>query len=211
MTTHTNVPNTIFVDVDDTILDWTGEMLERLTGSRDISRVTVQYDPKFFGDTTELDKAMVMAELGFWRSLKLTRLGHALLAAIVAGEFEQDVTLVTATPPLMPGVPARVNDAVQRAASRAKRELGARLGLPVNVVTSHSAYGKWAKAKAMLASPLKVLIDDSGSMTKAFAEKGGQAVLVPKPWNDAPGDEIDALETLRFLCTPIEGLDYHAA
>lgn len=208
MTTHTNVPNTIFVDVDDTILDWTGEMMERLTGTRDISRVVKQYDSELLGAKTEIDKAMIMTELDFWHSLKLTRLGHALLAAIMAGEFEQDVILVTATPPLMPGVPERVNDAIQRAASQAKRELGAKFGLPVNVVTSHSTYGKWAETKAMLASPLKVLIDDSGSMVIAFTSAGGQAVLVPKPWNDAPGDEIDALETLRFLCTPIEGLDY---
>jgi hypothetical protein len=163
------------------------------------------------GAKTELAKAEVMTDLDFWRSLKLTRLGHALLAAILDDEFDQDVTLVTATPPLMPGVPEHVNDAVQRAASQAKRELGVKFGLPVNVVTSHNTYGKWAQAKAMLASPLKILIDDSESMVKAFAEKGGQAVLVPKPWNDAPGDEIDALDRLRFLCTPIEGLDYHAA
>lgn len=205
--TQTNVPDAIFVDVDDTILDWSGEMMQQLAGYRDISGVTIQYKTELFGGATEIDKALVMSDLGFWRSLKLTRLGHALLAAITDGEFQQNVILLTATPPLM-DVPPWINNQVQRAASQAKRELGAKFGLPVAVVTSHNTYEKWAKAKAAFAGPRKVLIDDSKSMIDAFTAAGGQGVLVPKPWNDAPGEDIDAFEILRFLCEPIEGLDF---
>lgn len=190
------IPDTILADATDTIFDWTGTIRYMLTGNRSIDDITVQYDASLLGPGITHDHvSRLMATEDFWYSMPITEQGYQLLGAL--RELPQMVMIVTSLPPRTSTREAR------RAAAIAKVMITERLSLPVCVVAD--AVGvPWHETKAMMAGPRKVLIDDSQRNVEAFTEAGGQAVLVPRPWNNATGDPVDLL---RFLCEPIEGVD----
>lgn len=190
------IPDAIFVDADDTLLAWTQEMQYRLAGHRNIAHITTHFDYSLFGqNVTADDVAMVMESEDFWYSLPVTELGERLMASLA--QLPQDVMIVTSIPPRIMGRASR------RAAAIAKVMLEDRFALPVAVLAD-GRLTRWHEMKAILAGPRKLLIDDSPSNAKAFAEAGGQAILVPQPWNTATGDPVSMLE---FMCEPIEGVD----
>lgn len=53
--------------------------------------------------------------------------------------------------------------------------------------------------KHFLAAPRRVLIDDSLDNCKAFKQHGGNAILVPRPWNPLGCLDIDMLEYLKKM------------
>jgi hypothetical protein len=68
--------------------------------------------------------------------------------------------------------------------------------------------GKWflGSPKHQCASPVSLLIDDSEKQVGEFKAKGGQAILVPRPWNSLHG--YNAYEYLeRALRRVRSGLD----
>jgi acid phosphatase class B len=198
------IPNSIFLDMDDTILAWSEQLMLYTAGHDDISGVTAQYDPSKFGGSSVMDVAMIMADPGFWGYLKFTSFGRKIIDLWREEKIGQDVILLTATPPIF-DVPQWLNDKIQEVSSTSKRNFAEEYGLPIAIVSSHGSQEHWAKAKAILAGPDKIMVDDSPAMVSAFTKAGGQAILIPKPWNDATGDPI---EILQFMCEPIEGVDF---
>ena len=199
----TNIPDTIYLDADDTLLDWSQTAMERLRGHRDISGVTEQYNPALFGaHTTGLYFARLMADPDFWDSLEVTPLGERLLEA--ARILPQQVIVVTNLPPMNHTSDPKLNERMISTAAMHKAQLAAKLGVPVMVVSSPPA-GVWANAKAAIAGPRKLLVDDSPRIVAAFTAAGGQAIMTPQPWNDATADPVDLL---MMLCEGIEGLDF---
>lgn len=195
-TTIPAIPDQILLDADDTIFDWSGEMMARLAGHRDISGLTIHFDYSMFGPhVTRDDVSIIMESEDFWYSLPITDHGVNLLR--VVAELPQDTMIVTSIPP------RNMTRASRRAAAIAKVMMTDRLGLPVAILADAPGV-EWHKMKAALAGPRKILVDDSPSNVDAFAEAGGQAILVPRPWNNGV---FDPAEMLRFLCSPIEGVD----
>lgn len=193
---NTFIPDTILADADDTIFDWTGTVRYMLAGTREIGDITAQYDPGLLGPgVTAAMVSEIMEREDFWYSLPITVEGQALLDAFA--ELPQRVMIVTSLPP------RSHTRAARRAAAHAKAMMTERLNLPVAIMADCSGV-PWHEMKAMFAGPRKVLIDDSRSNVEAFSLAGGQAVLVPRPWNGGIGDPV---ALLRFLCSPIDGVD----
>ena len=192
-------PNTVYLDVDDTLLEWTEEMLFRLCGSRDISGIHTHFDPSLFGGATVADVSRVMESVDFWYSLRMGETGAKILEALKG--LEQDVILVTAIPPATASLKAR------RAALEAKGALSARFKLPVCLISDSGNMESWKATKALLASSSKLLVDDSESACRAFSEAGGQSILVPRPWNSSTADPASLID---WLCNPIPGVDIPA-
>lgn len=191
-----SIPDTIFVDSDDTIFNWTEEVVFRLTGSRDVSTVTSHFEPDSLGpNVRQSDVARVMESKDFWYSLLVTEQGQRILDALA--DLPQHAVILTSIPPLTSTRAAR------QAAAIAKIMITERLGLPVMVLADAKGT-EWHEMKARAAGHRKVLVDDSWTNVEAFTKAGGQGVLVPQPWNNGLGDPADLL---RFLCEPIEGVD----
>jgi 5'(3')-deoxyribonucleotidase len=61
--------------------------------------------------------------------------------------------------------------------------------------------------KSLCASPDSLLIDDRDKNVGGFREAGGQAILVPRPWNEH-GTQFHAQQTVRFWLAKIFDVGY---
>ena len=144
---------------------------------------------------------MSMSE--FWDSLRVTALGYRLLHE--AARLPQRVIVVTSLPQLHYTGGRSMDREIVRAASEHKAQLADALGLPVVAAAAPPQVAGWTNVKSALAGPRKILVDDSPSTIEAFAAAGGQAIMVPQPWNNATPDPVGLL---TMLCEEIEGVDF---
>lgn len=127
----------------------------------------------------------------FWENLPVCRDAHMILETI--RKYTNDIHVLT-------GVPS-----IHESQSEAD---------------AHAAYGKFVwmnrnfpdlakrmsvtTSKAYAAGPNNLLIDDSDSLCYRFRNHGGQAILIPRPWNSMAGVDVKShLErSLRDVFVP---------
>lgn len=126
----------------------------------------------------------------FWRNLAPHADGMELFRRVTA-EYGDDAVSI-------------LSSAMVRCSADGKRDW-----LKRHMPTHHDC-AIFATKKYRLASPCKLLIDDNDGNVRAFREKGGRAVLVPRPWNERrseclPGGEFDVDAVWREVRHQVEG------
>lgn len=157
-----------YLDMDGVLVDFANAAIAAFDAK--IPRADVRWDfPKDLGFRHGGDPDF-WGKLGreFWATLPWTAEGRGLLAGLES-LFNESICLVSTPADGSPDCREGKADWVERNTPAYRRRLF--LGAE----------------KFRLASPWKVLIDDHEPNVEAFAAHGGQAVLVPRPWNSRRG------------------------
>jgi hypothetical protein len=188
------IPKTILLDLDDTLISFTERIVQHFTCDTFINGVT-DYDGSLFDvcGCTQEQFYLHMSDPGFWEFLPWREDGIKLYKA--AQKLPQDVMIMTALPFEQVGLAQQYVERARNAAAIGKTRWAQRYGIRDFAIVTD----KW-----QFAGPGMLLIDDNPHRTAAFTARGGQAITVPQPWNDASGDVV---ELMCFLCEPIAGVD----
>jgi len=172
---------TVYVDMDGVLVDFIGRAL-LINGVSNPSEFLAKRWPK--GEwavenvlkisTTEFWDSIDSVGIGFWNSLTATTLTAPLLELLNA--YDVDWCILT--------TPSRHYTSAAGKVQWIQRHLG----------EGFRNYIFCATSKAHLARPGALLIDDGGHNLKAFTERGGDVVPVPRRWNEYP--ESDDLSVL---------------
>lgn len=181
-------PETIYLDLDDTILDLLGPICD-LVGVPVPENGSLETRDKFY-EVNNLDYREVwleIAKLGskFWNRLNFKPGGYYLMQRC----FELAPTIIVTALP-------KFQNPAYKYAALGKLEWLYSMNIPNFALCNN---------KQMLASPKKLLIDDH--VARQFSAAGGQAVEVPAAWNDVAGDLYDVVKNVEFLCSDIPGVD----
>lgn len=157
-----------FLDLDGVLVDFVGGAFA-LHG-RSLPRRAVQWD---FDKQLGIPAADFWAPMGqaFWAGLDWTPEGRLLLGGI-EGLFGENVVLLTSPCQTVGAVEGKV-DWIRQYLPRYSRRFFV------------------GPAKHTIAGPGKVLVDDHEGNVTPFVAHGGNAVLVPRPWNRRASETND--------------------
>lgn len=160
----------IFIDMDGVLCDITTPVL-RLHGREELIErwpVGTYYLHEAMQLTAaETWKPVNEAGTSFWAELPRYEWAEQLVALCESLAGEQCVKIATAP-----------TDSHLSAAGKViwlQRHFGGRFADPRRYMMGGE--------KALLAAPFRILVDDNDENVSLFRAKGGQAVLVPQPWN----------------------------
>lgn len=150
-------------------LDMDGVLVDFVAGACQVHRSTLYLEPHLvtwdFWKTMGHTEAEFWAPMGFnfWADLNWTSEGSELLKRI-EDIFGENVVLMTSPCDTIGSVEGKVEWIRRNCPTYSRRFF---VGPP----------------KHLTAAPSKLLVDDSDDNISKFKAAGGQAVLVPRPWN----------------------------
>ena len=193
------LPDAVFLDLDDTIVDFTEEVVYRKTGSTDISGVT-DYSGTLFDvcGMTQVEFYELMSDPTFWSSLTMNDTGRALIEVVERSGVPW--TILTAVPSFQ-RLPNNLVYKARRAALVGKLDW-----FEANGITKYAI----ATEKRMFAGSRKILIDDSPERVDKFRKHCGIAITVPQPWNNEKRCPVNLLASMLGVTSPRKPGDNNA-
>ena len=160
---------TVFLDMDGVITDFVKGVCRAFNKSNPYPTLTRDYT--FWNAWPELSikKVNIKCTTGFWANLDWTPNGHDILR-LVTDTFKPEQIYLLTTP--MPNPESYTGKAlwVQKHLPEFSKQL---------IVTS--------APKSLFAQPDTLLVDDKDENVEGFVKAGGDAILVPRPWNELCG------------------------
>jgi len=185
--------NLILIDMDEVLVNFVGPWLARTRPHMAYDELMAM-DWEAAGDLQSLlniDRDEFMAEMfefspSWWRGLPWMPGGKELLQLVVESGL----------PWALCSAPSACPNAAAGKIQWAKDQLG-EMGKKKLILVDN---------KSFLAREGVVLVDDMVHNTVAFIEAGGEAVLVPRPWNNGTGSDYEQFKTyLRGRADHLKG------
>lgn len=159
------------------LLDMDGVLADFVTGVSAAHGRPSPYENGEGRGIFDMEKLWDISSTAFWKPtnssefwLNLPKMADAdALVEFVMGHFGEDNVAVLTAPSLFDGCMAAKRDWVAK---------------HYPALTKRVIFAP-AQAKSFLACPDNLLIDDRNENVDRFLERGGHAVLVPRPWNRA--------------------------
>jgi 5'(3')-deoxyribonucleotidase len=160
-----------FLDVDGVLADFVGGIHRKLWVDFDVHQWPYVKGPAGWHFHDELGITFMglsrLCDFDFWRNLYWMHDGHDILRVVLEFFDPTQITLLTAPMPNIMSASGKIAWVKQHLPEYERR------------------IGVWTDSKAILAQvPGSILIDDGSHNIRDWRAAGGDAVLVPRPWNE---------------------------
>lgn len=175
----------VFLDMDGVLVDFVGGIYRAFGVPYDYGISATKW--KFYADMgLSFEEFDSICNIDFWARLDWMRDGRAILNTII-DKIQPIASIYLVTAPMPnPGSSTGKTLWVKKHISWLKERL---------IITQAS--------KALMAGPDTLLIDDKDQNVIEFQKAGGQAILVPRPWNS---EYVHARDTLDVVQKAIRSL-----
>jgi len=160
-------PELIYLDMDGVLCDFISDALDR----HDAGHVAASWPPGVWS----LEHVLHLSADEVWKPLRDIAFWQYLDAYDHAHALVQTCRLIA--PTKIVTTPGPFGHSAHGKMAWLDRELGRRYG------QDHWTDYHFTHAKAELATPNRILIDDSDRNCDEFRAAGGRAILFPRPWN----------------------------